>query len=430
MKYDFSLDMDTDNSLSLILRNVKKDSIVLEFGPANGRMTKYMKEQLGCRVYLAELDEAAGKEALKYGEELIVGDIEDYQWKDRYKDIRFDHIIFADVLEHLRHPLKVLTEAKAFLKQEGTILLSVPNLAHNSVLIDLMNNKFQYRPTGLLDDTHIHFFTRTGLDEMIKSAELYPVKQMATYAQVGAIEIENSTDDVKEINRGFWNRRKYGEIYQYVYIVSQNRGQCEELIKSGIPHYYCQVYYEKNQNWNENQSLRLPISNEREAERFFIKLPEKMDSIRLDPMDCNGIVNIISIYTDIAGEQKQLECIDGNYDFKYQNYYWFSTNDPMIIYRLPEKNDSITIECTYELIDFDDDKGIGNIVALAQKEIETSNMKVQATENENEGLKSENAMLAGRCEYEKSRADILQAQRDRLENRKLYKIYKFLKGNR
>lgn len=132
-KYNFDLELIHQNSLLLILEQVQTNSLVLEFGPANGRLTKYLKEELGCKVYLAELDEQAGREALAYGEDLVVGDIENYEWLTRYRDIRFDYLIFADVLEHLRNPLDVLVQAKLLLKEDGSVLLSVPNFAHNAI---------------------------------------------------------------------------------------------------------------------------------------------------------------------------------------------------------------------------------------------------------------------------------------------------------
>ena len=63
-KYDFDLDMVNTNSLSLIINQIRRGSVVLEFGPANGRMTKYLKEALDGKVYLVEIDEQAGKQAL------------------------------------------------------------------------------------------------------------------------------------------------------------------------------------------------------------------------------------------------------------------------------------------------------------------------------------------------------------------------------
>ena len=60
-KYDFDLDMNNTNSLSIMINQIKRGSKVLEFGPANGRMTRYLKEMLDCKVYLVEIDEKAGK---------------------------------------------------------------------------------------------------------------------------------------------------------------------------------------------------------------------------------------------------------------------------------------------------------------------------------------------------------------------------------
>ena len=121
-KYDFDLDMNNTNSLSIMINQIKRGSKVLEFGPANGRMTRYLKEMLDCKVYLVEIDEKAGKEALQYGEDLLVDDIETYSWKKKYEDKRFDYITFADVLEHLKDPERVLREAKGLLKQDGSIV--------------------------------------------------------------------------------------------------------------------------------------------------------------------------------------------------------------------------------------------------------------------------------------------------------------------
>ena len=64
-KYDCELNLEDRNSLSVLVGKVKPNSLVLEFGPANGRMTKYMKERLNCKVYAVEIDEDAAKDAAK-----------------------------------------------------------------------------------------------------------------------------------------------------------------------------------------------------------------------------------------------------------------------------------------------------------------------------------------------------------------------------
>ena len=107
-KYDCELNLKDRNSLSILVERIKTNSVVLEFGPANGRMTKYMKEQLNCKVFAVEIDEQSARDAAQYTEKIVLDSIENYSWKEEFKNIKFDYIIFADVLEHLYFPEEVL----------------------------------------------------------------------------------------------------------------------------------------------------------------------------------------------------------------------------------------------------------------------------------------------------------------------------------
>ena len=87
--YDFELNMTSRNSMSLIISRIAENSTVLEFGPANGRMTKYLKEILGCTVYAVELDEESAKDASEFCEDILVGDIEEFKWIRKYSIFTF-----------------------------------------------------------------------------------------------------------------------------------------------------------------------------------------------------------------------------------------------------------------------------------------------------------------------------------------------------
>ena len=114
--YDFALDLSTENSLSVLLTYIKKGSRVLELGPANGRLTRYLKEAMECTVDIVEIDAAAGQEAAQYAKHACLGapegDIDGDAWALKLKDERYDFILFADVLEHLRSPEKALRRSK------------------------------------------------------------------------------------------------------------------------------------------------------------------------------------------------------------------------------------------------------------------------------------------------------------------------------
>lgn len=441
MKYDFELDTESSNSLSIIIRQLKENTTVLEFGPANGRLTRYMKEKLNCQVYLAELDEEAGKEALEYGVDLVVGDIENYQWVEKYNGIRFDHIIFADVLEHLRNPLKVLVTAKEFLKEDGTILLSVPNLSHNSVLIDLMNDKFEYNPIGLLDDTHIHFFTKTSLDKIISDAGLFVKKEMATYAKVGTIEIKNSVNDVECIKPAYWNRRTNGQVYQYVYEITKKSTDTEKLIDENITEYYFQIYYDEKGEWKEDKSIIYKVDISKYKQNINVKLPAKVRHIRIDCLNNNCIVKMNKIAGRMEDEEVNATKEYSNEKCMIGDLLCFDTNDPQIVYTLTDEVDELQVE--YEIYDLDFSgsllkaggmeevmNGIERLKA-DQNELNNEKMKLQSDiellKEQKKSLESEKEALRQTAQFEKERADILQAQRNALESKKIYKIYKFFK---
>lgn len=217
-KYNNILNMETDNSASLILRNIRPNTKVIEFGPGNGYMTQYMKESLNCDVSIVEINEADGRMASAFAVDSFIGyfegNIENYLWKNI--DL-CDHIIFADVLEHLNDPWKALNEAASILKPDGSILISIPNVSHNSVIIDLINDKFNYRELGLLDNTHIRFFTRTSLLKMVIDAGLYVEKEFNTFCAVEDTEFKNSLNDVPDSISSFLKNRIDGQLYQFVW---------------------------------------------------------------------------------------------------------------------------------------------------------------------------------------------------------------------
>jgi SAM-dependent methyltransferase len=85
-----------------------------------------------------------------------------------------DAVIFGDVLEHLRDPEAVLSKVRRWLGPKGQVVASVPNLGHHSVLTGLLGGEFPYADAGLLDRTHVHFFTRSSLQRTFLNAGFVP----------------------------------------------------------------------------------------------------------------------------------------------------------------------------------------------------------------------------------------------------------------
>lgn len=225
--YDW-LDLNNENSLTLIMNKVKKNSVVLEFGPAYGRLTQYLKEELGCQVYCIEIDSEAIPFIKNYTVEVLNDDIENYKWLDKWQDISFDYIIFADVLEHLHQPDKVLSNSKKLLKNDGTILFSVPNIAHVAILDSLYNNLFEYQKTGILDETHLRFFTYYSIEQLCQNVGLKPIYKTATYyttEMTGINTGENSSFLEKSLK---FNEKDFPYVYQFIYGVKKEEFSKEE----------------------------------------------------------------------------------------------------------------------------------------------------------------------------------------------------------
>lgn len=131
---------------------------VLEIGCGLGATLGHIQNFYpNASVYGIELDPHVVNMAQKYIPTIIQGDIESMQLD--YPDRSFDYIIFADVIEHLHTPEAVLKRVERYLKPDGFILVSIPNVMNYTVILDLLKGWFTYADSGILDRTHLRFFT-------------------------------------------------------------------------------------------------------------------------------------------------------------------------------------------------------------------------------------------------------------------------------
>jgi 2-polyprenyl-3-methyl-5-hydroxy-6-metoxy-1,4-benzoquinol methylase len=148
---------------------------VLEVGSANGIFGQELKKEFDIKKYVGiEYMEDSAKEGSKRIDISLNDNIENLK-KETIKildnDGPFDLIIFADVLEHLVDPWSVLEKIKPYLKPSGKILISVPNMGNIEVVKKLIFDKFDYQESGILDKTHLRFFTHSFLYEFLKKTK-------------------------------------------------------------------------------------------------------------------------------------------------------------------------------------------------------------------------------------------------------------------
>lgn len=147
-----------------LIRFIKPNQKVLDVGCADGALGEKIKKEFGNFVVGIEVSKKMGAEAKKKLDEVIIGDIEEINLNLERNS--FDTIVLADVLEHVTQSEKVLQKIKPFLKSDGTLLVSVPNVANIFVRLKLLLGGFEYQESGIMDETHLRWFTLKSLKEM------------------------------------------------------------------------------------------------------------------------------------------------------------------------------------------------------------------------------------------------------------------------
>ena len=108
-----------------------------------------------------------------------------------YERGSFDYVIFADVLEHLINPEAVLKKIRDYLKPSGYVLASIPNIMHYSVILELLKGNFTYQDSGILDKTHMRFFTLKEIEKMFNRCGYRIVSINASYNEENLQEEDN-----------------------------------------------------------------------------------------------------------------------------------------------------------------------------------------------------------------------------------------------
>ncbi len=220
---------DPASTHSKIVSLVPPATRVLEFGCATGYMTEVLKNRLGCTVVGIEIDRDAAALAEQYAERVIVGDAETIDYAAELAGEEFDVVLFADVLEHLKEPADVLRRVRPFIGENGVVVASIPNIAHASVRLALLGGEFRYREWGLLDDTHLRFFTRASIQDLFEETGYAVTHWVRQRLDVGETEI--TVPQVPDAVREWLASDPEATTYQFVLqaVVSESSAQLRLL---------------------------------------------------------------------------------------------------------------------------------------------------------------------------------------------------------
>lgn len=172
-RYAYAYDPEGDHWAARLLRQVPSGATVLELGPGPGVMTRVLLER-GHAVTVVEHDASALEALAALGCEVIAADLDGDAWRERLQGRRFDAVLACDVLEHLRDPECVLRALKECVAPQGRLVVSLPNVAYAGVVAALRLGVFDYADVGLLDRTHLRFFTRRSIEQVMHECGWVP----------------------------------------------------------------------------------------------------------------------------------------------------------------------------------------------------------------------------------------------------------------
>jgi 2-polyprenyl-3-methyl-5-hydroxy-6-metoxy-1,4-benzoquinol methylase len=189
---------------------------LLDVGAAQGDLARLLTQR-GYDVTAIEGDPGLAGTARGKCREVVVADL-DRPLPDLHGP--FDVVVCADILEHLKNPLGVLLQVSRLLSPDGNIIVSVPNIAHLWIRLQMCCGRFEYTERGILDGTHLRFFTLASFRRLLREAGLEILELTATPVPLLLIVPKRYhgrvLDAVHAINAAFARAWKTMLAYQFV----------------------------------------------------------------------------------------------------------------------------------------------------------------------------------------------------------------------
>jgi 2-polyprenyl-3-methyl-5-hydroxy-6-metoxy-1,4-benzoquinol methylase len=232
-KYDYKVNPHT--AAEKVVRFVGSDKHVLELGSGPGAITRLLKGN-GCRVTALELDPSAIEIVSEFCEEVFPCDLNDAAWPMKLSASgKFEVIVAGDVLEHLYDPWTVLGTSRTLLAEGGYAVISLPHIGHNAVIACLLAGDFEYQPWGLLDKTHIRFFSIANIQKLFEDAGFKIVEAEFVTKTPEQTEFAQRWRQLPSATRQALSANRFGTIYQVVVKAVPKHADGKELRLASLP---------------------------------------------------------------------------------------------------------------------------------------------------------------------------------------------------
>lgn len=205
-----SLRHDPYSAHQWMIRQCQGARNILDVGGSAGTITRALRRP-DVAIDIIELDESAAASATNIARHVMVGDIETMPLD--LKQASYDVIVLADVIEHLREPVAAMARLRSFLRPGGRLLISTPNIANWSMRLLHLAGRWDYTDRGIMDRTHLRFFTRRTLKQAVGAAG-YRIVEMDVTVPLPLLRRE-------PFNRwSHWLGRRWPTMLAYQFLVA------------------------------------------------------------------------------------------------------------------------------------------------------------------------------------------------------------------
>lgn len=295
---------DEKTSLSALGDLISFGSTVLDIGCGSGALGRHLKSAHACVVDGLTINEAEAVLARPDYRSVFVVDLDGCDLQSLLGEGHYDFIVCADVLEHLLRPEQVLDACRKLLTPAGKLLVSVPNVAYSGLVAELMQGQFQYREEGLLDRTHIRFFTRDSLQKFLRLQGWQPQSIDVISKNLLDSEFTVPFDSLSPSVARYLLAMPDALTYQFI-VVAVPDGDAtllqdipDRLALEAQAMFSAQLYWQCEGQYSESRKIVRPgvIGQLQQSLKFRIPASEqRITALRLDPADRPGFLHLYGI---------------------------------------------------------------------------------------------------------------------------------------
>lgn len=221
---------DEANPLNRLVYIIPDGARVLDIGTGNGILARLLQHvRRDVIVDGIEPDPAAAEFARPCYRHLFQGPVEEF-FSGPDESISYDFIVLADVIEHLTNPERILQLLRQKLGPRARICISTPNIAFASVRVALLNGSFDYVDSGILERTHLRFFTLRSLQHLFAATRLFPEATMLLKRNPLYMEIRLEDFSVSPLLLAKLLRDELASVYQFLFVLRSDR--CDSLVST------------------------------------------------------------------------------------------------------------------------------------------------------------------------------------------------------